>query len=73
MKNEEVRKHVLSWTMGDMNGIPFGMIGDEIIPNLDMVGALSARCFAILFHFNGTFVVLVEDCLSDLITLGFQK
>ena len=70
---EVVGEHVFRWTMDDGDVVPLRMIGDEEIADVDVAGTLATRGLAVLFHFNGTFVVLVEDGLSDRVTLCFHK
>jgi hypothetical protein len=53
--------------------VAFGMIGNKKISGVDVAGALAARSFAMHFHFDGAFVVLVEDSGGGGIALGGQK
>jgi hypothetical protein len=70
---EKIGKHVGGWTMDNADVMTFGVIGDEEVSDVDVAGALAARSFAIHFHFDGAFVVLVEDGRGGGKTLSGQK
>jgi hypothetical protein len=70
---EEISKHVGSGTVDNADVVAFGMIGNKKISDVDVAGALAARSFAMHFHFDGAFVVLVEDSVGGGIALGGQK
>jgi hypothetical protein len=67
---EEIRKHLVGWTMGDIDFMIFGLVSDEKISDVNVPGALAAGKFPIAFEFDRAFVILVEGCSLDGVTLG---
>ena len=70
---EVVGEHVFRWTMDDGDVVPLRMIGDEEISYIDVPRALTAGSFTVLFHFYGTFIILMEDGLADWIALRLHE
>lgn len=67
---EKIGEHVGGGTMDNVDGVALGVVGDEKVTDIDMAGSLSGRGFTILFEFNGAFVVLVESCVGNGVSLG---
>jgi hypothetical protein len=62
---EEVRMHVLSWTIADNNVARIDPALFEKMPEVNMLGSLGARLSAILRQQDSTLVVLVKDIFSN--------
>jgi hypothetical protein len=66
---EEISKHVLSGTVGNVNVLVLRLVRDKKISNVNVTGALTTGHFAVAFHFYGTFIVLVEGGTGDPVSL----
>ena len=48
-------------------------IGYKVIPNMNVSCAFATGCLAILFKKHGTFIILINDTIVDVVSLGFQE
>jgi hypothetical protein len=69
---EVVHNHLLCWTALNRDLFLADLIGDEIIPNIDMSSSFSAGRFPILFQLHGALIVLKEDVVST-VALCFHE
>jgi hypothetical protein len=70
---EEISKHLSCGTVGNCEILLTGMVGDEKIRDINVAGALPAGRFAVAFHLDGTFVILVENGLGNGVALCLHK
>jgi hypothetical protein len=49
------------------------MIGNKEIPNIDVLHTLAAQSLSILFQKNSTLVVLEQNIVPTLVSLGFHE
>ena len=70
---KKVGKHVRRRTVDDVDVSVLGVVSNEEIPNIDVAQALPTRGLAVPLHFDGTFIILVEDCLRDWVSLRFHE
>jgi hypothetical protein len=69
----EVSDHVLRRTPFDREVLLADPISYKIVSDVDMLRALTARCFAVLLHENGALVVLIDNVFADCVSLCFQE
>ena len=63
--------HFISWATFDSNFFLFNSVSDKKMSNIDVFCLFSTASFAILFQQNCAFVVLVDDCVTEISSLGF--
>jgi hypothetical protein len=49
------------------------VIGNKEVPNIDVLCTLAAQSLSILFQKNHTLVVLEQNIVLDLVSLGFHE
>ena len=69
----KVGNHVAGWTPLDSEFLLIYLIRYKVITDVNMLCALAARCFAILYQKHGTSFVLIENVLSDVTSLSLDK
>jgi hypothetical protein len=68
-----VSNHVFRRTPDYRNFFLVNAVGYEELPNVDVLRVSAARSFPVLFQKNRALVVLEQDIIPDVVTLGLQE
>ena len=71
--SHKIGDHVTGWAPLNSEFLLFDSIRYEVVTDIDVIRALAARGFAILFEEYGTPIVLIDNILTDFVSLSLDK
>jgi hypothetical protein len=69
----EIAYHIAGGTPLDAQFLIADTIRHKEVPDVDVLGALATRGFAIFFEENGALIILEQDILGHIVTLSLQE
>jgi hypothetical protein len=69
----KIGDHIAGWAPLDSELLLLYPVSNKIVPDIDVLSALAAGGFAILFQQHGTAIVLVDNVLTDFSSLSLDK